>query len=97
MTRTLYRERLLPKSVAGETVRQRAKKIYGRWWRPEREDKRHAYKLVDVFLEANPEVKFSALIDLALLTLFSHKDEKAKEMFEAEKRKLNIVFPWIDQ
>ena len=80
------RERALPKSVSGTPVRQRANTLYGKWWRPERPKKRPAYELVDVFLEANPHIKFSALIDLALLTLFSHVDMRAKEMFEAEKQ-----------
>jgi len=96
MVRKSLREKLLPKSVSGIPVRQRAKKLYGRWWRPERPKKRHAYELVDIFLEANPHVRFSALVDFALLTLFSHQDARAKEMFEAEKSKLNIVFPWVD-
>ena len=94
MNRRPLRERVLPKSVSGGPVRQRAKKIYGKWWRPERPKKKHAYELVDIFLEANPHVKFSGLIDLALLTLFSHVDVRSKELFEAEINKLNIVFPW---
>lgn len=88
------RERLLPSSVAGGEIRQRAKNLYGRWWRPERPRKRYVYELVDIVLEANPDLRFSALVDLAMITLFSLKDPRAKEMFETEAQKLNIVFPW---
>jgi hypothetical protein len=91
------RERLMPNSLAGGPIRQRAKNLYGRWWRPERPKKRYVYELVDVFLEANPHVQFSALIDFAMITLFSLNDPRAKEMFEAEASKLNITFPWSDQ
>lgn len=88
------RERLLPSSVAGGPIRQRAKVLYGRHWRPERPKKKYIYELIDLTLEANPDLRFSALMDLALITLFSLRDPRAKEMFEAEANKLNIMFPW---
>ena len=87
------RERLLPQSSGG-VIRQRAKNLYGRWWRPERPKKKYVYELVDLVLQRNPDLKFSALMDFAIITLFSLNDPRAKEMFEAEAQKLNIVFPW---
>lgn len=88
------RARLLPESATGKPIRQRAKVLYGRHWRPERPKKKYIYELVDLVLEANEHLRFSALMDLALITLFSLNDPRAKEMFEAETSKLNIVFPW---
>jgi hypothetical protein len=53
-------------------------------WRPERKDKAHVYAVMTAFLERNPGIPYSRMLDMALARMFGDHDAKCRAMFDAE-------------
>jgi hypothetical protein len=90
------RYRAIPISAKNKYSRPEIKRIYDRWYRPERHSRRHVYHMVDAFLDANKDLKFCYLVDMAFTALFARGDKRAEEIFQRDAEKHKIVFPWKD-
>jgi len=73
--------------------RPRPVDIDGRRWRPERTTKKHIYKMLDLILDLNPNLKASQVFDMALAGLFGREDSRSQKIFEADLLRFDIRFP----
>jgi hypothetical protein len=65
-----------------------------RRWRPERNEHEWLYQYLDATLALNHrKIKFSKLVDLALLGLFAPYDDDLARQFANESNKFELRFP----